>query len=528
MSIYNLRIYPYSIQKRGDSVFYMADADGGAVLVASGPDKALFDGTDVVRSGGLDMALLDGLGKLHSVEAYKLCPLTVENSKAVRKLFDFTNPVSHKGHDITIGLGDRLGLASAGHLHLLRDKNVFPVLAQQSIRELTLTGRTFDEVLASAVWAVFREGYTKGYGADGDHLKTRNEVKYALDCGYTMITLDCSEHIRNDFAVAPQAEIDARYLELPEGIGTELETRYLNKTFHISGVIDGTVDGTIDGIVDGIVDGNIAVNIGDVIGGDIAIEFNEADFRRMVLVYLPAINHASGVFSELVKDANIDFEVSIDETLTTTSPQSHFFVANELIRQGVEIASLAPRFVGEFQKGIDYRGDTAEFERDFLVHAKIAEKFGYKLSVHSGSDKFSIFPAVGRLTGGRYHLKTAGTNWLEAVRVIAAHEPSLYRRLHSFALENLIEAKKYYHTTENTANIADIDSVSDEELPLYLEQDDARQVLHITYGLILQAKASDGIPLFRDTIYQVLRTYEADYFQALENHIGRHLTALGV
>ena len=480
----DFRKFPNSIQKRGDSAFYMAGADStAAMLVVSGPDMALFDGTE----------------ESHSGKTYKSCPLTVENSKVIRKLFDFTNPISHKGHDITIGLGDRLGLASSGHLHLLRDKDVFPVLAQQSIRELTLTGRTFDEVLASAVWAVFREGYTKGYGADGDHLKTHQEVEYALGCGYTMITLDCSEHIRNDFALASQAEIDARYRELPEGICAVLETEYLNKTFHIG-----------------------------VDSGDIAIEFNESDFKRMVLVYLPAINHAYDVFSELIRGAGIDFEISIDETLTTTSPQSHFFVANELVKRGVEIASLAPRFVGEFQKGIDYRGDTAEFERDFLIHAKIAEYFGYKISVHSGSDKFSIFPAVGRLTGGRYHLKTAGTNWLEAVRVIAEYEPSLYRRMHTFALENLAEAKKYYHITENTANIVDISSVSDDGLHLYLEQDDARQVLHITYGLILQAKAGDGSPLFRDAIYQVLYAHESNYFHALEKHIGRHLAALGI
>ena len=479
MTVESLDIYPGSERRRGGSVYFMADTEGGAGLFVSGPDMELFEGTEVALSG----------------ETFKCCPLTVENSKTLRKLFEFANPVSHKGRNITIGLGDRLGIASAGHIRTVRELDVFPVLAQQSIRELNLTGRTYEGVLAAAVWAVFREGYTKGYGADGDHLKTHAEVEHALECGYTMITLDCSEHIRNDMVTAAQTMVDERYCTLPAEVTSQLEKVYLNKSFHID--------------------------------NDISIEFSEADFRRAVLVYLPAVSHALSIYSKLIKGKDVDFEVSIDETMSTTSPQSHFFVANELIRKGAEFASLAPRFVGEFQKGIDYIGDTSGFERDFLVHARIADKFGYKISVHSGSDKFSIFPIVGRLTSGKFHLKTAGTSWLEAVRVIAKHDPGLYREMHVFALENLGEAKKYYHTTEDTSNIAAIGDVPDAGLADYLEHEDARRVLHITYGLILMAERDDGAPLFRDRIYNFLRAHEAEYFAALERHIGRHLTALG-
>jgi len=131
------------------------------------------------------------------------------------------------------------------------------------------------------------------------------------------------------------------------------------------------------------------------------------------------------------------------------------------------------------------------------------------------------------LTGGRFHLKTAGTSWLEAIRVIARITPELYREMHSFALKNLSEAKKYYHITENVADIADIESVSDTALEDYLEHVDARRVLHITYGLILMAKSGDGTPLFRDRLYETLRKYENEYFKVLEKHIGRHLKALG-
>jgi hypothetical protein len=125
-------------------------------------------------------------------------------------------------------------------------------------------------------------------------------------------------------------------------------------------------------------------------------------------------------------------------------------------------------------------------------------------------------------------LKTAGTSWLEAVRVIARAAPGLYRELHSFALENLQEAKKYYHITENAANIADINSLHDDALEDYLEHADARRVLHITYGLMLMEKSDFSVPLFRDRIYEVLSTCESEYSAALEKHIGKHMSALGL
>ena len=110
------------------------------------------------------------------VDGIKLCGLTAENAKALMALFPYTRPVSHKDHPFTMGLGDRLGLATPGHVRAMEAYakfGVFPVLAQQSIRELTLTNRTFEEVIAAAAFGVFQEGYKKGYGADGDHLKTK-------------------------------------------------------------------------------------------------------------------------------------------------------------------------------------------------------------------------------------------------------------------------------------------------------------------------------------------------------------------
>ena len=428
----------------------------------------------------------------------KVCNLNNKNCKAIMRMFPYVKPSNHRGQKITIGLGDRLGLASSGHLRLIKDLPVFPVLAQQSIRELNLTGRTYNDVLCAASWAVFQEGYTSGFGADGDHLKTPEEVKMALDNGFTMITLDCSEHIDNKAASYSANEVNKKYMEIDEDERKRLETAYKGKTLKLKG---GT-----------------------------AVVFEPEEFKKIVLIYLKAIKYTINIYNSTIKNSgrNIDFEMSIDETLTSTTPESHYFAASELIAGGVEITSLAPKFCGEFQKGIDYMGDIEQFRKEFEMHVKIAGNFGYKISVHSGSDKFAVFPIIGEITDGEYHLKTAGTNWLEAVRVIAGRNPSLYRRMHKFAIENLDKAKKYYHISGDPANIPEIDGLKDEELPSLMDKNDSRQVMHITYGLILMEKKADGIFAFRDEIYSTLHKYEDDYYSALEKHIGKHLKGLGL
>ena len=137
-----------------------------------------------------------------------------------------------------------------------------------------------------------------------------------------------------------------------------------------------------------------------------------------------------------------------------------------------------------------------------------------------------MFPAVGRVTEGVFHIKTAGTNWLEAVRLVALKAPGLYRLMHRFALEKFSEASKYYHVTANLDNIPDINTLSDAELPPLMDQNDARQLLHITYGLILTAKNADGSYRFKDDLYALWAEYAKEYEALLEKHIGRHLEML--
>ena len=177
------RVYKDSIQENQGIYYFLAlvNEEKSLVICSRNPEQIGFKGKE---------------SKLQNYYI-KICELTNDNCRLIRSLFPFTNPKSNRGIETTIGLGDRLGLASPGHIRAMKGKNVFPVLAQQSIRELILTGRTYEDVLYAASWAVFQEGYTSGFGADGDHLKTEEEVTMALGYGYTMITLDCSEHIDN-------------------------------------------------------------------------------------------------------------------------------------------------------------------------------------------------------------------------------------------------------------------------------------------------------------------------------------------
>lgn len=462
-------------------------------LAKVGSDKHLYV---IEKEPGSDSSEFEGIPMSVDGKIVRKAPLTHANAAALRKWFAFTVPVAFGREGVSIGLGDRLGIASPGHLRLIKKTKARPVLAQQSIRELNLTERTYEEVLDAASWAVFQEGYHQGFGADGDHLKTAAEVKQALEIGFSMITLDCSEHIDNSIAQKNKDEIAAAYQALPAAERNELEALYLNKTF--------TLEGT-------------------------AITFDADTLQETILIYGKALEYVYHIYFDVVKPyhRHVDFEVSIDETLTPTTPAAHYFIAAELARHGVAVTRVAPHFCGEFRKGIDYIGDIQQFEREFIIHAGIADRFGYRLSIHSGSDKFSVYPVIGRHTHGRVHVKTAGTSWLEALRVIAAKKPALFRAIHAYALTHFAEAAKYCHVTASLADIPDIAGLADRELRKVLEQNDARQLLHITYGLVLTAKDADGY-LFRDAIYKTLDDEEDTYSDMLFLHIQKHLAKLGV
>ncbi len=469
-----LGVYPRSIKNFLNSWVFMIRQDKTDRLIVFGPISTSFKG-DVIEEDDFE---------------YMSCPLSYDNAETLRILFPFTKPTMVLNNQRSMGLGDRLGIAGDGHLQIISEYDAYPVLAQQSIRELNLTNRTYKDVLDAATFSVFRMGYTRGFGADGDHLKTFEDIEYALSLGFTMITLDCSDHIRNDILSKSDEEI--RQLCT---LDKHYENTYLNKNFDFEGK---------------------------------TVEFDEMELKRCILIYEAAIRFTKEVYDRYFKSGKnqANFEISIDETTTPTTPTQHFFVANELISNSVHFDTVAPRFCGEFQKGIDYIGDIAQFEKELEVHAAIARHFNYKLSIHSGSDKFSIFESIGRITQGRFHVKTAGTNWLEAMKVIAISEPALYREIHKFALSRFEEAKKYYHVTTNIDNIPDVDDLSDADLRTLFSNNDSRQLIHITYGFILYEKDNAGNYLYRDKFFDILRNKSQLYANELYNHIGKHLELL--
>jgi len=470
---YDFNTYEKSINYIDKNAVFMAKDNGKTVIIIETQENTQ-------GALGFNAEKTGGKSQLYKAQ------LTHENACVLRKLFPWTSPARGLKKKASFGLGDRLGIASFGHIDLFSDNDVFPVFAQQSIRELNLTNRTYEDVLDAATFAVFREGYKKGFGADGDHLKTAKDVEYALSLGFTMITLDCSEHIKNDVTSANAAPAPDHYKE-----------KYLNKKFDIEGI---------------------------------ELVFSEDELKQCIAVYADAVSFASDIYKNFFASGkyDADLEISIDETVSVTTPLQHFFSARELLDAGVSFATIAPRFCGEFQKGIDYIGDIAQFEKEIKIHAAIARHFNYKLSIHSGSDKFSVFPLIGRETRGNFHVKTAGTNWLEAMRVVAASDPSLYREVHAYALSAFDEARKYYHVTTDLAKIPDLRSIEDCDLPKLFENNDVRQVIHITYGLILSRKNTDGSFTFKDRLFNLWQKHEDEYRSALVKHIGKHLELLGI
>ena len=458
------------------------------------------EGKKMVVMGEKDSVLKDSFNGIcyHAASSLKVCDLSSSNTQCLMDLFPFTKPSSLRNYPVTIGTGDRLGLATPGHIRAIKKFKVHPVLAQQSVRENHQTGRNFKEVIKDVAWAVYQENYQEGFGADGDHLKSLEEVENALDAGVSMVTLDLSEELNSEMFYDSKEMIQQKFKsEIDEGDAEVLLHLFLDKEFSFKGPY-----------------------------GKFSIRFTEEEVKRNVLLFYEAIEFSEEVFEYIRQRSGrkslIDFEISIDETPFPTSPENHLFFIIALNHNGVRVDSLAPRFIGEFQKGIDYRGEIKSFREQFCQHSLIAQDYGnYKISIHSGSDKFSIFPDIGELAKAGFHLKTAGTSWLESMRLIALMDPRLFKEMHRFALSVFDEASKLYHVTTNLNRIPKLDDLSDQNLPNLLDQDDPRQLFHITYGYLLKS------PL-REQFLTILTQYEENYWSLLENHIEKHLMFLGV
>jgi hypothetical protein len=217
-------------------------------------------------------------------------------------------------------------------------------------------------------------------------------------------------------------------------------------------------------------------------------------------------------------------EISVDETDSPTSVAEHYYVAAELKRMGLEWVSLAPRFVGRFEKGVDYIGDLEELRAALNGHAAVARTLGpYKLSIHSGSDKFSVYPLASEAARGLVHVKTAGTSYLEALRALAAGaDRGLFREILAFALERYEEDRKTYHVSADMNRALQPEALKDEELAPAMDQFDTRQALHVTFGSVLNEKDAAGELRFKNRMMTALAEHEELHFEILGKHIGRH------
>lgn len=487
-------VYASSVREQDDRVYALICRDEDRWLVVGAAEEPDFQFESVVDREGRSLYL---------------CPCNAKNARRLRAIFPWAGPVP-LGCVSAIGCGDRLGLATPGHIRACRSSDVVPVLAQQSIREMQRTERSPQEVLDDVSWAVFQEGYEDGFGADADHLKTETHVDVCLAAGYTMYTIDPSDYVNNEADRLTGETLNDEFTSLPweelETAPEECLARYTDAPI--------TVEGE---------------------RGSITIGLDPTDLRRAAVKYGEAIAHTR-YLSEYLADQyrehrpgdTYDLEMSVDETASPTRAREHYFVAAELSRLGVEVTSLAPRFVGDFEKGIDYIGDLEAFEDAFREHAIIAEALGgYKLSIHSGSDKFSVYPVLGRHSGDHVHLKTAGTSYLEALRIPARYAPAFFREIVEFAFDRFEEDRATYHVTTDLSVVPAPTEVSDSELEaVYLEEDNGRQLLHITYGSVLSAQ-QDGRPRFRDRFFTLLDRHEEEHFQVLEEHFHRHIEGVG-
>lgn len=427
----------------------------------------------------------------------KYCSVNHANARALRATLDWLTP-KPIGLATSAGTGDRLGLATPGHVRAFNkvNGNIVPIFAQQSIREMQRTGRSADDVMTDATFGTFQAGWRTLVGADADHLKVPADIDACVAAGFSFFTIDPGAHVDSGADTASASAIQQKVAALPwedlETTTADFEKRYAGQSIQLE---------------------------------TRAVPIDKASVLRAAVKYGKAIAHVTMMYRHLAaKNIPFELEVSVDETETPTTHAEHIIIVSELKRLGVKWVSLAPRYIGRFEKGVDYIGDLDAFEKDFAAHAEIARKFGpYKLSIHSGSDKFSIYAITRRQTRGLVHLKTAGTSYLEALHTIAPVEPSFFRDIYVFARERYETDRASYHVSAELARAPKPADVKDADLSALLDQFDAREISHVTFGSVLTTKKPNGKFLFYDKFMALLRANPEAYAKNLETHFIKHL-----
>lgn len=407
----------------------------------------------------------------------------------------------------SFGFGDRIGTATPGHVESMNraGKGIEAIYPQQSIREMTRTQRTAPEVMSDALTAAKAAGWTGRVGADADHLKTPEDVDVTVAAGFTFFTIDPSDDVDQAADDYNESDIRLRFEQIQETVGWF--SNYIGRTISLS---TGTT-----------------VNLSEEACMRAAVKYGLAIARAQKMgQYIRQVHESNG------KDYEI--ELSVDETQQPTTLAEHYIIADQCLQSEMKLVSLAPRFIGDFEKGVDFKGDLQALETSLSDHAAIATLLGgYKISLHSGSDKLSMYSLLARTTKGRFHVKTAGTSYLEALRVVARHDADLFRRIIDFGRSHYETDRATYHVSATLASAPGISAVTDitelerEYLELWSEVPDGqgftkpgRQILHCTFGSTLTD------PDLGPAIRAILNDHPDTYTEVLAEHFARHLQAL--
>jgi hypothetical protein len=287
----------------------------------------------------------------------------------------------------TFGVGDRFAHQARAQLRACmlaaeQGADVAPVW-NKSYREHTTVGSEPASVRAAADAAVRELGWKKPYYVDADHIR----------------------------------------LETVDGF-------IASSDFYTIDVADSIGQPAADGAVKAFVDRHVGL-VGEleIPGIEEPFETTRGDVERIAAKYLRAVQEAGAIYRHIAAakgEGRFITEVSMDETDSPQTPPELLVILAAIADEKIPIQTIAPKFTGRFNKGVDYVGDLAQFEKEFrddlAVIAFAIRKFrlpaGLKLSVHSGSDKFSIYAPIRRAlaaSGAGLHIKTAGTTWLEEV-----------------------------------------------------------------------------------------------------------------
>lgn len=387
--------------------------------------------------------LRDGEGVDWFVNCGVTMPLDHKTAEFLRNEFPWTAPSRVLSLKKTIGVGDRTCLASEAVFRSFKGRDAIPVPVQHSGRDETLTGFSFEEALDAATFAAYREGYTEPWGADASHLSSFEQIEAALAAGYTCLSVDC-----------------AGLLDQGGEPGEDVLETYLGRTFSVEGM---------------------------------SISYDRMTLDDCCRLLGQVLALSAEIYESYVCTGSVDFILSLEGMQTPTTPAQHYFLANELLRRGISVQAVAPVFSGVFQQGQDFDGDAAQFEKEIRIHSAIARAFGYKLCLNAMEDKSSLLQTVSQYTKGTLHLRTEGLSWIEAVRLIAREDPSLYRIVYSMAMTAWPMAQEYFHANAAVQTLPELDSLKDKILPTLFGRPALRSLISLTYPQVIRSQLRERI-----------------------------------